>query len=388
VKLIYFLFSCSKQQQIKATMEAASSGSDDSSSDGSESRPQIARKADHGRSKKSLEDDEGATREDERENNDSDDSSSEEDSVAGSEADSGRDPEEESESEIDDSADEEDESAPLAERVQRQREQGVSLQAPRQRKNRAKKIASERLAQFRKEKKTAEDDDDNSVEKGVEAGEKKKSKHAPTESSSKRADFYRRTPTLNGSGIGVDIGAHKYKPRDPRVDNLSGHLDVQHFEHNFDFLQDMRAKEMGTLRKNIAARKAGGRNGQSRRRRMGLTNDGGSLEEDQLELKRLTQEKADVERARIDRAAKQTVKKKLHEDVAEGKRGVFFPKRKEMKRLHLEAKYEEIRKRGGDRAVDKVVAKRRKKNKSKDAGLLGKGIPKNYGTAAAGTSYE
>jgi hypothetical protein len=56
--------------------------------------------------------------------------------------------------------------------------------------------------------------------------------------------------------------------------------------------------------------------------------------------------------------------------------------------LHLEAKYEEIRKRGGDRAVDKVVAKRRKKNKSKDAGLLGKGTPKNYGTAAAGTSYE
>jgi ribosomal RNA-processing protein 36 len=355
-------------------MEAASSGSDDSSSEGSEPRPKIGRKVG----------------EDERENNehdDSDDSSSEEDSDAGSQAESGGDPEEESDSESDDGDfDEEDESAPLAERIRRQREQGVSLKAPRQRKSQARKIASERLAQFRKEKKTTEDDD-SSLEEGVRH-EKKKSKHAPTESSSKRADFYRRKPMLNESGIGVDIGAHKYKPRDPRVDSLSGHLDVQHFEHNFDFLQDMRLTEMSTLRKNIAARKASGRKGQSRRRRMGLTNDGGSLEEDQVELKRLMQEKADVERARIDRAAKQTVKKKLHEDVAEGKRGAFFLKRKEMKRLHLEAKYEEIRKRGGDRAVDKVVAKRRKKNKSKDAGLLGKGIPKNYGTAAAGTSNK
>jgi ribosomal RNA-processing protein 36 len=383
VKHIYFL----SRQFKEATMEAASSGSDDSSSEGSESRRKIGRKVGDGRRKRSLEDDEGASSEDERKNNehdDLDDSSSEEDSDAGS----GRNPKEESDSESeDDDDDEEDESAPLAERIRRQREQGVSMNAPRQRKSRARKIASERLAQFRKEKKATEDDD--SLEEGVDAGvsdEKKRSKHAPTESSSKRADFYKRKPMLNESGIGVDIGAHKYKPRDPRVDSLSGHLDVQHFEHNFDFLQDMRQKEMGTLRKNIAARKASGRKGQTRRRRMGLTNDGGSLEEDQLELKRLTQEKADVERARIDRAAKQTVKKKLHEDVAEGKRGAFFLKRKEMKRLHLEAKYEEIRKRGGDRAVDKVVAKRRKKNKSKDAGLLGKGIPKNYGNGAAGTN--
>jgi ribosomal RNA-processing protein 36 len=371
-------------------MDIASSGSDDSSSEGSESHPQIARKVGNGLSKRSLEDDKGASSEDERGNNehDSDDSSTEENSDAGPQAGSGRDPEEESDSESDDGNEKEDESAPLAERIRRQREQGVSLKAPRQRKSQARKIASERLAQFRKEKKTTEDDDDNdSVEVG-DSGEKKKSKHAPTESSSKRADFYKRKPSLNESGIGVDIGAHKYKPRDPRVDSLSGHLDVQHFEHNFDFLQDMRQKEMGTLRKNIAARKASGRKGQSRRRRMGLTNDGGSLEEDQVELKRLMQEKADVERAKIDRTAKQTVKKKLHDDVAEGKRGVFFPKRKEMKRLHLEAKYEEIRKRGGDRAVDKVVAKRRKKNKSKDAGLLGKGIPKNYGTGAAGTSKK
>jgi hypothetical protein len=37
-----------------------------------------------------------------------------------------------------------------------------------------------------------------------------------------------------------------------------------------------------------------------------------------------------------------------------------------MKRLQLEANYEELRKRGGEKAVDKALAKRWKKNKSKD----------------------
>ena len=63
--------------------------------------------------------------------------------------------------------------------------------------------------------------------------------------------------------------------------------------------------------------------------------------------------------------------KKLQKEVAGGK-SVYFPKRKELKRLHLEAKFDELRKRGGDKAVDKALAKRRKKNKSKDAGLLGR----------------
>ena len=89
------------------------------------------------------------------------------------------------------------------------------------------------------------------------------------------------------------------------------------------------------------------------------------------------QEKAAVEREQVDRAAKQKVKKKLQQEVTDGKRGVYFPKRREMKRMHLEARFEELRKRGGDKAVDKAVAKRRKKNKSKDSGLLGGGWKQN-----------
>lgn len=85
------------------------------------------------------------------------------------------------------------------------------------------------------------------------------------------------------------------------------------------------------------------------------------------------QEKAGYERAQLDATVKQGVKRKLKEQVAAGK-SVYYPKKREMKRLQLEAKFEELRKRGGNAAVDKALAKRRKKAKSKDTGHL---IPKN-----------
>ena len=103
---------------------------------------------------------------------------------------------------------------------------------------------------------------------------------------------------------------------------------------------------------------------------MGLTTGSSSLEEHQEELKRLLQEKSNFARNQLERTVKQRVKKKLQQDISEGKRGVYYPKRSEMKRLHLEAKFEELRKRGGDKAVDKALAKRRKKNKSRDSGHM------------------
>ncbi|KAL7574257.1 hypothetical protein ACA910_012511 [Epithemia clementina (nom. ined.)] len=197
----------------------------------------------------------------------------------------------------------------------------------------------------------------------------KRSKHAPTEASSKRKDFYGRRKTLNESGIGVDIGAHRYKPRDPRVSSLSGHLDEEHFERNYAFLNEIRDKEMDLLKKRIAARKTVGKKGQRQRQRLGLTgNEGGSLDEDVQKLKQLQQQKSDLERKQIELNAKHTVKKRLQEEVESGKRNAaHFLKRREMKSLYTEAKFDEIRKRGGDQAVEKVLAKRRKKNKSRDA---------------------
>lgn len=100
---------------------------------------------------------------------------------------------------------------------------------------------------------------------------------------------------------------------------------------------------------------------------MGMTKGGGSLEEDQEELIRLTQERAERKKANVMRAAKRSVKQKIRDDVASGKSGAYYPKRSEMRKMEAEAKFDEIHKRGGDTAVDQAIAKRRKKNLSKAA---------------------
>ena len=94
---------------------------------------------------------------------------------------------------------------------------------------------------------------------------------------------------------------------------------------------------------------------------------GGSLEEDQEELTRLLQERAERRRADVVRAARRSVKERLKKDVASGKHGAYYPKRGELRRMEAEAKFEEIRKRGGNEAVDRAIAKRRKKNVAKEA---------------------
>jgi ribosomal RNA-processing protein 36 len=252
------------------------------------------------------------------------------------------------------------EDLPLHERIQKKEQRGLSLQKVRERKSRALEVASKRLTAFKRSNRS-DDNEASSTRK------KKKSKHAPTEVSSKRSDFFNRgAPKLNESGIGVEIGAHRYKPIDPRTSNLSGHLNEEHFEQNYAFLEEMRNKEIGQLKKQIAARKVTGKKGKRMRRHLNVT--GGTVEEDQESLKTLTMERADLERRKIERAATQSVKRKIINDVAEGTRGAFFLKRKEKKRLVVEAKLDEIRKRGGYKAVEKAVAKRRSKNKSRDAG--------------------
>lgn len=240
----------------------------------------------------------------------------------------------------------------LAERIKRSEQAGVNLKEKRKRRAEAVKKANERLASSHTAK------------------PKKSSKHAPTEASSKRQDFYRRKPQLNESGIGIEIGAHRFKPKDPRISSLSGHLNIEQFEKNYAFIQEIREKEIATMKQRIAARKVTGRKGQKLRQRLGITQEG-TLEMDKEELKRLQIEKAEFERNQIERQAKQTVKKKLQKEVAQGQRGVYYPKRKELKRMEMEAKFEEMRKRGGDSAIQKAIAKRRKKNKSRDAGLFG-----------------
>ena len=74
-------------------------------------------------------------------------------------------------------------------------------------------------------------------------------------------------------------------------------------------------------------------------------------------------------KSQVERAAKKAVKKKMRDDVKEGK-GVYYLKRSEEKKAVLAAEYDELRKRGGEKAVKKAMAKKRKKQGQKDLKML------------------
>jgi len=244
--------------------------------------------------------------------------------------------------------DDDDDNLPLSVRLQRQEERGArNLRDVRQRKQKALQVASQRLQTHR-------------------ATDRKKSKHAPTEASSKRKAFFQRG-AYQFAGLGVDINANRYKSNDPRMSNLAGHFNEDHFERNYEFVNDLRKQEIATLRQRIKAHKVTGKKGQKMRKKLKMTGTA-TLQEDKALLQEKLQEIAETQRKGLERAAKRNMKRKLRDDVAQGKAGVYYLKKSEQKKRLLEAKFDELRRQGGDKAVEKALAKKRKKNKSRDAG--------------------
>jgi len=278
----------------------------------------------------------------------------------------------EDDSEANDSEDEEDETVPssmsLMERLRKQEDKQASLtttlalKMKRERRSRAIPIAKERLQQFKKKQRSEKDDEvvsDNDIDGASKANKKRKSKHAPTEVSSRR----RHNKSLNESGIGVQIGSNRYQPRDPRMSSMSGHLDAQQFDQNFGFLHDMQENEIKLLKRKLKALQKPGPKGQRERKRLGIriTDTPESLQE---RLQDMQTKLARQNQDRLERNAKRAVKQKIHAQVAEGKGGMYFPKRHELKEMKMEAKVEEIKKAKGKNGLDKYLAKRRKKQKS------------------------
>ena len=123
-----------------------------------------------------------------------------------------------------------------------------------------------------------DDDDDEHDDCDRDRGgpKRKKSKHAPTEVSSRRRDYFARgRPDLNSSGIGVTIGANRYRARDPRTVSLSGHLDADAFAGRYGFLDEMQEGEIETLKRRVSAWKTSGKKGQKERKRLGIVATGG-----------------------------------------------------------------------------------------------------------------
>jgi ribosomal RNA-processing protein 36 len=355
-------------------MEPASSDSDDSSVEQVTSRKMIPRDDDDSSSASDNDDDDDSSSDEEIQNPSTTNHQNFEDL-----------PSEDScmEDVSDDDESDGEEDVPLSERIHSKRNDGIIGRSKKiaDKKSRALAIAQIRLSEMKQKKKRKkghhsdsdddDDNDDNDSDSDLDQKQsKKKSKHAPTIASSSRKAFYQRgAPDLNSSGIGVEIGANKYKARDPRMQSLSGHYDQNVFERRYDFLEKMQDDEIDRLKVRCKAWKTTGRKGQRKRKKLGMTG-GNTAEEDEEELKRMIAERATRRDARVQNAAKRSVKKKLRDEVASGKRGAYHLKRSDMKKLELEAKFEELRKIGGDSAVNKVLSKRRKRKMGKDSGLM------------------
>lgn len=157
---------------------------------------------------------------------------------------------------------------PLEERIRkRQQEEGLSksARAAAAAKRRQRAMSSHQALQIASQRLKPETSD--------ATDPKKKSKHRPTEVSSKRSDFFKRgAPTLDSSGLGVEITAHLYKPRDPRILGATSKSTAA-VDSNYAFVHELRQKEISLLKKKIAVQKLTGKKGQRARRKMNLQRD-------------------------------------------------------------------------------------------------------------------
>jgi len=282
----------------------------------------------------------------------------------------------------------------IQERLMKRREEGIGAEARRMRQERQSALELTRSelrkqAKSKREEKAHSEDSDSEgrshedeVDRAQTRGGKKakRSKHAPIEVSSTKAAFYQRSRNLGASGINSEVlgTSQRYKPRDPRMSDLiTSKSSLYKAEKDYAFLNDIIDKEVELYKKRIKSWKINGPNGMRARQKLGLDPTAGSedqIQSDKDHLKKLIQQQAERKRNEAQMSAKYLLKKNAAEKVAQGK-SVYYPKRQERKKMELEATFDELRKRGGDRAVDKAVAKKRRKNAQKEHRNLP--MPKN-----------
>ena len=167
----------------------------------------------------------------------------------------------------------------------------------------------------------------------------RKSKHAPAEVSSRRRTKF----DINASGLSVEIGKHRYQPRDPRMQTGP----QQHGSGSAEseaFFRELREKEIKNIRQRMKAQKVPGKKGQRLRKKIGPVD----IEEQASLLQRL-QTAAAADR-------QQTRQQAAISAIREEKGRQYRPKVRELR--------EKIQ------ASKSSNKKRKKKNKSKDSSLF------------------
>ncbi|KAJ3280092.1 hypothetical protein HK104_000911 [Borealophlyctis nickersoniae] len=163
---------------------------------------------------------------------------------------------------------------------------------------------------------------------------KRKDKNMPVEVTSKK--------TVGRFRAVVELPQKKV--RDPRFDPLAGKLNEDIFKRSYGFLRDYEASEIELLKKQIEKERD---EGEKERLRRALTS---------MTSRKYTRERKE-QRASIVR----DWKKKQAERVKEGKAPRYL-KNSDIKKLELVERYQAL----GEKGVEKVLEKKRKKNAAKE----------------------
>jgi ribosomal RNA-processing protein 36 len=165
----------------------------------------------------------------------------------------------------------------------------------------------------------------------------------------------------------VDLEARR---RDPRFEAASGEFDAHHFERHFAFVDELRASEVSALRTEL--KRAADPEERERLR------DLHARMRQQLSQRRQQKALADV---------LQRERRARREAVSAG-RAPFFPKRAEIRELAAVERFAAVEREGGQRALNKLIERKRKKLQGKDKKRMLPMMAARRGAAGGGAGSE
>ncbi len=132
-------------------------------------------------------------------------------------------------------------------------------------------------------------------------------------------------------------------------------------------MEEIEDKEIASLKARQKAVGVTGKKGQKLRKKLGVSIE--DVGEEKERLTTLLNQRGERIKSQVTRDARASVKRSIAEKVSDGA-NPYYLKKREMKKLEVEARYDELKKRGGRKAVMKAVEKKRKKNSQKDKKML------------------
>ena len=146
----------------------------------------------------------------------------------------------------------------------------------------------------------------------------------------------------------VDIpNARRKASRDPRFDAMSGAYDEARFAKSYAFLEEYRSNESSQLKAEL-------KKVRNEKKRAKL----------QVQLSKLASV-SQVQKQKIEALKRKSELKQVSRELVQQGHKPFYFKKSDVKKIELAAKYQELKKKGGNATVDRAIEKKRKRNTTK-----------------------